>query len=50
MFYAKSVPQSAGWLKNLEGFNSVVRCHLYSAVSRYDVDKSIFVHFVNSVR
>ena len=34
----------------MEGFSSVVCCHLYYALSRYDVDKSDFMHFVNSNR
>ena len=37
-------------MKDFEGYDDVVSCHLYSAVSRYDVDKSNFVHFVNSFR
>ena len=37
-------------MKEFGSYNSVERCHLFSAVSRYGVDKKDFVHFVNSGR
>ena len=50
MFFLKLYPRKCGLVKNLKGYNSVVWCYLYFALSRYEMDKSDFTHFVNSVR